>query len=1303
MNLLHNRLAALRRRLRVVTLWRGVGSVLALVLACALFAFALDWAFSLPSMVRAIVLVSILAATGYVGHQYLIRPLREKTDDLSLALRVEDEYPELNDALASTVEFLKQQDEATNDSPVLRRQAIESALRQVQGHDFNKVVDSRGVRIVGVSATLAIAAAVWLFLWHGDLAETALCRLVEPFGNHTWTQLTILPAPDRIAQEQTFEIRGLVQGVVPPFARVEVDGMIHADRIVKIENGQLTEKFFETKKPGKFRFRVTANDAVYPPRRGAWREVEIVPPPKLAALDGLPSPQLVLHPPAYTEKAAERLSPGARNIDAVSGTWVFLRAAADRPLREAWIEFRPNNSAARPALLVQPLASHHVLETLARLAGGHAVTGRLRARLADDGHKFAVDFLPWVSGSYILFLVDHEGLGKAYESDVRITADPVPLVNLERPASKQSVLSDADILVKGLVEDDLAIRTIFLELRRRQSDGSVDAEPRVIALYSQPASGEPRAKQKEIGHRLALARLDVKDGDVLLLQACAEDFNNVSPFNPPGRSHEVELHIVSRQELAKILDNDLAEVQQDLVRVHQMQQQALKQVEQIQKQLDKKDKDQLDKKTNLHDQVVEAEQLQKQIQERIGARPDEGIRSKLEKIQQTLRDNKLPASDIKDRVRNLTNELARIQQEELQPIESNLAEARKEVDRAPDAKSQKPDAKGKADSNDPKAGKTGTDSKDRQPSALDKARQHQEQAEKDIAKLLENLNPWASMQEIRGKARDIRHKQIELAKEIAKMPDGAESQNKDDLPKAIDAQNRLAEDMEKLNKLMKQVQTQRVGEKDQQNADALTKALEAGKNLPSQMRDTKGLLEKKDEVKGEPKPQRHEAQKKQHQVIEGLDKVIAALEGRSDEDIADLLKKQRDQEGALAQIQKEQDQLQKKVQKQQDELDILTKKKKKLEDELEKKSRDPDKVKAELAGVNKQIQQNRAGMEKMAEEQRALQKKVEEQARELAKLQAEEAARELRKAGKEMDRAAQMLERGEDPQDAQDEALDRIEQAQQQLQEAQDELVREQLAKIADQLKGLKDRQDAAVAESLRIHRDSIEKRRQWTQATLQSLGQLASSQRTLEKETNTLREKLKGAKVFEQVMDRAARHMDQAAKAMDDRRESGRDRQKQLDDDELAHENRMQSETLRHQQDAARRLQRLLDALKNNPDIARRPEPKQGDGKQGDPKQGEQQGGMRGPGEGIPDIAQLKVLREEQKDVMDKTKALVDQQASVLVGGGGALTPAPVPPETTPLTQAQRRELTDLQREQATLRDLFEQLTTREKKGDNP
>src|SRR5205823_3192466 len=98
-SLLHERLAALRRRMWFVTSFRGTAVLVSVVLAIVVSEGYADWRWHLPALVRALALITGLAAAGYLAIYHLLRPLAVKTDNLSLALRIEERHGGLNDAL----------------------------------------------------------------------------------------------------------------------------------------------------------------------------------------------------------------------------------------------------------------------------------------------------------------------------------------------------------------------------------------------------------------------------------------------------------------------------------------------------------------------------------------------------------------------------------------------------------------------------------------------------------------------------------------------------------------------------------------------------------------------------------------------------------------------------------------------------------------------------------------------------------------------------------------------------------------------------------------------------------------------------------------------------------------------------------------------------------------------------------------------------------------------------------------------------------------------------------------------------
>src|ERR1700719_1486333 len=86
---LRQRLAALRRRQRFVAVCRGAGWLLALLVLTAAACGYFDWKYRLNGIIRAGTLVAMLAGAAILAYRYLYRPLTARTDDLSLALRVE--------------------------------------------------------------------------------------------------------------------------------------------------------------------------------------------------------------------------------------------------------------------------------------------------------------------------------------------------------------------------------------------------------------------------------------------------------------------------------------------------------------------------------------------------------------------------------------------------------------------------------------------------------------------------------------------------------------------------------------------------------------------------------------------------------------------------------------------------------------------------------------------------------------------------------------------------------------------------------------------------------------------------------------------------------------------------------------------------------------------------------------------------------------------------------------------------------------------------------------------------------------
>jgi hypothetical protein len=1240
MNPLQHRLAALRRRLRLVVTIRGAAWTAAILLLAVAVGGLIDWRVHLPSLVRALLLTGALGAAGYVAYQYLLRPLWVRSDDLSLALRIEARYPVLNDALASAVQFLEHPQSSDGlGSPSLRREAVQRALGQAQGFDFSPVVDSRGIGAAGLSLAGAGVVALALALLFPQQAWTAFLRLAHPFGAHDWprqTQLEIM-AKTRAARGEAFEIRGFLRGVIPERATVEYriagSPALRETYEIKRSADALSGELVARLEPGRvqqnFRFQVRAHDAGSP-----WMEVEVLPPPLLDSLDGRRSPQISLRFPEYTDLPPQELPDGATSIEAIAGTQITLRAAVDRPIVRAWLEYPPD---LEPVLSVA--GELHPL----RLSSANS---RIPAQLSHDGRVLTLEFLARVSGTFVLCFEDPLGLGNTRLVELRTLADPAPVVTLERPSRSRDsldLLPDAELTLEVQAEDPLfAIRSAYLEYRWKTSETTAGGgEPMRLPLYDHeavglavpqllsglsglpvPVSATPlrlRPQRLEIGRRWSLSDLKLKEGDVLTLQACAEDFDDVTVGKKPGRSHEVEIRIVGPTALDITLNELQGEIQQELVRLQKQQQQALEKV--IPAETHWRNKGELLPK-HL-DELIQAEQIQQQIRARVGTK-QEGLRAEVARVLQALRDNHLPRSGTQERMEAVGTELDRLAREELDQIEPRLTEARKESEEGPDKRP--PEEKNKG--------------------PLPQARKHQQEVKKTLSDLLKLLEPWSSTREIKGEARSILQDQRRLADQTESMarnlragenPDRLDPSQRAELEKAEELQKNLAERtdqlLDKLQRLADDKEKQDP-ETARQLRDAARKGRDEKANAVGKMQEAARSLREN---------RLADAGTQQRAGAAAMEEVVKALEDRREEELDRLIKKMREAEQKLEDLAERQDRLRKKVKE---------------------------------AGQIADPARREEELKRLAREQEKLQQETQEMVRELSRLRAEQAGQSLSQATSRMQQANRQMDRGDNAEEQQQEALDRLAEAQQELRQAreevEEELAREKLAKVADQIKGLKERQVALNAEPPRIHRAVLQEKK-WTRALQSSLISLAENERTLAKETEqTAHEKLEDAKVFSHLLNKAADAMNQAADRMDARMTPA-ETVKADGGLSLEAETAAELEIEQLQTTAVRRMDQLLEALKPEPGLSLRP------ANQGQPSGGGQPKQQTGAaGDNLPPVAQLKALRSLQQELSEGTQGFHKRH-----------------PDADKLDAKAREQLDEIRKEQQELADLFRDITS--------
>jgi hypothetical protein len=1327
---LRQRLAALRRRLRRTAVVRGVGWLVLYTALLGAAAAYFDTVLPMPSLLRAAILVGWLVNSGLLAWFCLVRPLSQRCDDLSLALRIEERFPALNDALASTVQFLDSPESAGGESASLRREAVQRALERARGCDFNKVLDARGLRTAAGLGAAALAGVLVLLFFFPAAGFSALGRLLNPFNNRDLPPQTVLELEtprDRIGRNEAFEIHGRVRGVVPPkaFVAVRIEGFPSTEFSTDVtKDGEKAGSLSLRLEPGKvqrtFHFRVRANDAISEEYR-----VEVLPPPVLTALEKAPSPQVLLHFPRYTGLPSPQVqTPGVGNVDAVAGTFVVLRAAADRKLRAAWVEYQPEPQGVLPAACLGAVGATDLVSLLSLSAVGNAVWGRADAEMDADRTTFTVRFLPRVSGLYVLHFEDETGLGNNRLFDLRLREDPQPTVQMDRPSKSRDVLDvlpTAELPLWLTAEDPLyGLRSVFLEYRfgpdgRPQQLPLQDPETAargVLAPLAGPAvlavAPPLRPTRLEFRRTLSVASLRRPDGssprtgDVIQLQASADDWDDLDPFREPGRSTAVEIHVIDRDELNLTLNQDQADVQQKLLRLREKQIQAeqqaqeaernLKKVEKIQPKEDdqsdeaKKNRAEVEKlQKDVGDELLQAQQLQKEIQEGVGDRR-EGVRAEAARVLEALKANGMQNSPARDRMDRIEQELDRIAENELKQIDPKLTAAMKEADLLdPKNKEQRKALKEEeARDLDRQATEAELDAQARS-AAADRAERRAEES-RDAA---EKARLREEVELARKEADGLRQNAAALHKEARRERDDANADAPTAAPRQAVAQAReMQQEVEKtLNDLLnrmesysgarevrgeagKILQEQR---KLQAQADELEKNLPLGKSpnelTPEQraelenLRDSQNRLEERTQqlLAKMQRMAEERAAKDPDGARELKDAFDKAQQGGLDDDMkkaADELGKNQlsnakaDQKAAAAELQK---MVKNFEERREDDLDQLSKKLAEKQKELEELAKDQDELQKKIKQAEKD--NDKDALERLGKKQKELANKAKELAEQLSRLGADQAARAAAEAGQAMDQAADRLEKGQKPED--DEAgLDRLQDAQDELDQAKqdtdDELEREKQARIAEEVERLKDRQEVLSQEVGRV-RDEIAKGGA-SRRLQQTLSGLSDAQKGLGDETEALAKKeLTDAPVFLRLMKRASESMAEAADRLDEGRKA----------DPAA----VGDDALRAQQEASHRLTLVLNALKSDDQAL-----PSGGGKQGGPSGGS--GGAAGEQpDSVPPAAQLKVLRTMQKEINDRTAALQKDH-----------------PDPSKFGDIEKAELNEIRKEQQDVIDLLDE-----------
>src|SRR4051812_19314983 len=197
----------IRRRVKVFGVAYGVGVVVACAVVLVLAAVLIDWALALPRPLRLLVNLGAVVTLGYALLRYVVRPALSRLSLTDLAGRLENVFPQFDDSLRSTVNFVAHD---VPGSEAMKQRTVVKATELAERVDLSRAVELRPVwysAAAGIGAVLALV--VLASLVDPGFRRIATNRLFG--GAEAWpksVEIDVLSTvPQRVAVGQNVDVR----------------------------------------------------------------------------------------------------------------------------------------------------------------------------------------------------------------------------------------------------------------------------------------------------------------------------------------------------------------------------------------------------------------------------------------------------------------------------------------------------------------------------------------------------------------------------------------------------------------------------------------------------------------------------------------------------------------------------------------------------------------------------------------------------------------------------------------------------------------------------------------------------------------------------------------------------------------------------------------------------------------------------------------------------------------------------------------------------------------------------------------
>lgn len=635
-NQLLDRLNAIRSRVRLLAIATGAALAFATIIGLLVALPVSDYLLNLPGAARLLLALAALGMLGYVSYRFIFKPAVAKLTLGDIAGRVEGTFPEFDDRLRSTVNFLS---ESIPGSDVMKDRVTAETAELAGKVDFGRVVVTKPLwQSIGLAAG-SLAVLLLLALLVGEQYRTiAIDRLFRPFGDTRWPRSVQIAmqsdVPTRVTAGQRvyFNVKLTRGDKASRKAKLyyQYPNQKPVEELMARDEKGLYSGFHDAKldsdvASGNVKVWIEAGDDRYD-----IKPITIVPKLAITHVDA------IITPPKYANLPATTVNLRETPAVMAAGANVVMRVQFNKPLNDK-----------KPLVLESTKPDAALPQT----------------NIARDGDRTAViTFSPRASAELRVKGVDIDDFtnesNEAYTFTIR--PDQNPTVLLELPRGNEERTPVAIVPMAAVAEDDYGIKTATLNIERLGDHRKwtlplVTESAALESVVWNKIDGSGDLQRFRLNYSWDLSKLEtgnLQPGDVLEYGVSVTDnFALDGQTHPPVMSGKQRITIISQETFTERVVEQIRNASRQTGEIRNSQQRTLVDTKDLQQSTEKKEKfDDADKST--------AERLANQ--QSSAASQAKQVASKMDALAQKMDENKSPAADMKQTAQDVSAMLNRI-------------------------------------------------------------------------------------------------------------------------------------------------------------------------------------------------------------------------------------------------------------------------------------------------------------------------------------------------------------------------------------------------------------------------------------------------------------------------------------------------------------------------------------------------------------------------------------------------------------------------------------------------------------------